>query len=168
MPFHWLTSQLSVTFTDYHTLPVSVSVRDLTRMTAPYKLFPRTKCVELFSSAYKPSIVLAARAVLRHRVYRCYPGNERAAVWRHRGCSQETSSKAVAWRHRCCAEKTPNPLTSAQRVFCRELFSGRCPGTLRCATLAAHPTTGWHIIIHKKAYICTYIHTNVHTNKYVM
>jgi hypothetical protein len=146
MRFHWLTSQLSVTFTDYHTLPVSVSYRDLTRRTAPYKLFPRTNCVELFSSAYKPSIVPAALlpvarsvselpgrwAVLRHRVYRNHLGNERAAVWRHRGGSQETYSNAVAWRYRCCAEKT-HPLTAAQRVFCRELFSERCLAALCCA-----------------------------------
>jgi hypothetical protein len=35
---HWLTSQLSITVSNYHTLPVSVSYRDLTRRTAPYKL----------------------------------------------------------------------------------------------------------------------------------
>jgi hypothetical protein len=151
MRFQWLTSQLSVTFTDYHTLPVSVSYRDLTRRTAPYKLFPRTDCVELFCSAYKPSIVLAAllpvawkgclRSVSAQQsgescvaspcLQQRYPGNERAAVW----------------RHRCCAEKTPPPLTTAQRVFCHELFSGRCLATIRCATPAAHPTAGWHVTI---------------------
>jgi hypothetical protein len=35
---HWLTSPLSITVSNYHTLPVSVSYRDLTRRTAPYKL----------------------------------------------------------------------------------------------------------------------------------
>jgi hypothetical protein len=34
----WLTSQLSITVSNNHTLPVSVSYRDLTRRTAPYKL----------------------------------------------------------------------------------------------------------------------------------
>jgi hypothetical protein len=33
--------------------------------TALVELLPKTNCIELFSSAYKPSIVLAARAVLR-------------------------------------------------------------------------------------------------------
>jgi hypothetical protein len=112
------------------------------------------------TSAYKPSIVLAARAVLRHRVYRRYPGNERAAVWRHRGYSQETYSKAVAWRHRCCAEKTPPPLTAAQRVFCRELFSGRCLAKLRCATqqladmsqyICAARSKAWSVFLHSNA-----------------
>jgi hypothetical protein len=35
---HWLTSQLAITVSNYHTLPVSFSCRDLTRRTAPYKL----------------------------------------------------------------------------------------------------------------------------------
>jgi hypothetical protein len=35
---HWLTSQLSITVSNYHTLPGSVSYRDLIRGTAPYKL----------------------------------------------------------------------------------------------------------------------------------
>jgi hypothetical protein len=104
MPFHWLTFQLSVAFTDYHTLPVSVSYRDLTRMTAPYKLFPRTNCVELFSSAYKPSIVLATRAVLRQ---------VRLAAARQVGCVTSPCllvlpwkrCRAAVWRHRSCAEK---------------------------------------------------------------
>jgi hypothetical protein len=39
------------------------------------------------------------------------------------------------------AEKTPPPLTAAQRVFIRELFSGRCLATLRCATPAAQPNS---------------------------
>jgi hypothetical protein len=34
---HWLTSQPLITVSNYHTLPVSVSYRDLTRRTALYK-----------------------------------------------------------------------------------------------------------------------------------
>jgi hypothetical protein len=80
--FHWLTSQLSVTFTDYDTLPVSVSYRDLTRRTAPYKFFPRTNCLDISVllinlQSYEQHCCLlrqvrlaAARwAVLRHSVY---------------------------------------------------------------------------------------------------
>jgi hypothetical protein len=111
-----------------------------------------------FSSAYKPSIVLVALlpvasgpsrrsspgGLLRHRVYWCCLGNAAAQrVWRHRSCAEKPYSNAVAWRHRSCAEKTPHPLTAAQRVFCIELFSGRCLATLRCATPAAQPNSWW-------------------------
>jgi hypothetical protein len=38
---HWLTSQLSITVSNYHTLPMSVSYRDLTRRTALVELLPK-------------------------------------------------------------------------------------------------------------------------------
>jgi hypothetical protein len=171
MRLHWLTSQLSVTVTDYHTLSRTQSLH-FTLRTSRRDLTPRIHCflntdfftvtpgtelraalVELLSKTnfldapiplIKPSIVRASllpgrgvyvpyrsnsqvTAVLRHRVSRPYLGNERAAVWRHHGCSQETYANGVAWRHRGCAEKTPPPITAAQRVFGRELFSGRLP-----------------------------------------
>jgi hypothetical protein len=87
--------------------------------------------------------------VLRHRVYKRCLGNERAAVWRHRGCSQETYSNAVAWRHRGFAEKTPPPLTAAQRA--RRLAEGYL-AALCCATPAAQPNS-WltcHNIFYRK------------------
>jgi hypothetical protein len=48
---------LSITVSNYHTLsiftrPVSVSYRDLTRRTAPFKLFPRTNWTGLIASLY--------------------------------------------------------------------------------------------------------------------
>jgi hypothetical protein len=90
------TALLHIKSHNYHTLciftlPVSVSYRDLTRRTAPTnssRELTETELQAAKSSAYKPSIVLAAlllvawegclrsywgnsqvRAVLRHRVY---------------------------------------------------------------------------------------------------
>jgi hypothetical protein len=106
--------------------PIETSLVGLLLTNWLVELLPENWLPRHFSSSYKPSIVRAARAVLRHRVYRRYLGHERAAVWRHCGCAK-TYSNAVAWRHRGSAEKTPLPLTAAQSVFCRGLLSGRLP-----------------------------------------
>jgi hypothetical protein len=151
---YWLTSQLSITVSNYHTLYILTlrnSRRDLTPRIHLFKT--STTLVELLlnhwllhsrsgnwtkpakSSAYKPSIVLATRAVLRHRVYWCCLGNAAAwRVWHHCSCAEKMYSNTVVWHHCSCVEKTLPPLTTTQRVFRRELFSGRCLATLRCAT----------------------------------
>jgi hypothetical protein len=68
-----------------------------------------------------------------HCVYRRCLGNERAAVWRHRGllCGRARcrSARHGTARH---GANTASP-TAAQRVFGRELFTGRCLET-SCAT----------------------------------
>jgi hypothetical protein len=41
------------------------------------------------------------------------------------------NERAAVWRHRSCAEKTPPPLIVTQRVFGRQLFSGRLPSNAK-------------------------------------
>jgi hypothetical protein len=102
--------------------------------TALVELLPKN-CIDVSVWLINPQIALAALlpvarsvsqllgrwAVLRYRVYRRYLGNERAAVWRHRGCSQETP-----------------PLTVGERIWSRWLPSN---APLR------NPTAGWHVTL---------------------
>jgi hypothetical protein len=65
--------------------------------------------------------------VLRHRVYSSVASEASVLPCDVIAAARRRHSNAVAWRHRGCAEKTPPPRTAAQRVFGRELFSGRLP-----------------------------------------
>jgi hypothetical protein len=112
--------------------------------TALVELLPKTNCLDISVSLINPQSyerrelycvtvftatlprkraccrVTSLRLRAGNLVYRPAPSNSVAS-------SNKGLTCAVAWRHRCCAEKIPPPLTAAQRVFCRELFSGRLP-----------------------------------------
>jgi hypothetical protein len=81
-------------------------------------------CVTVFTAALPRKRaccrVTSSRLRAENLDYRQVPSNSVAS-------SNKGLTCAVAWRHRGCAEKTPTPLTAAQRVFGRELFSGQLP-----------------------------------------
>jgi hypothetical protein len=159
--FNWLTSQLAITISNYHTfciftLPVSVSYRDLTRRTAAYyslvELTSKDWLLRHFSSSYNPQSYKChcsseqgeSCVVSGHCVYMALPRKRACCrVTSSQPVAQEPYSNSVAWRHRGCAEKTPPPLLprSAYSVA-RRLAVGYPSNALLC-----NPTMGWHVTI---------------------
>jgi hypothetical protein len=164
---HWPTSQLSVTFSNYHrlyifTFPVSVSYRDLNNSSRELLLrnwlvgLLLTNCLLRHSSS--SYITLNRMSVIQQRARwelccvrspclqrRCL-GNERDAVWRYRGllCSNTRCGSAHTARHSTAwhGEDTASP-TAVQRVLGHKALSGRLPSN----ALLRYPTMGWHVTI---------------------
>jgi hypothetical protein len=129
MRLHWLNSQLSVTFADYHTLSrvqslhftlrnsprtysanslLKTATKQLTRRTGPYNWLLKTDCLDISVPLIDPQSYEWHCCLLPgHCVYRRCLGNEYAVLWRHRVllCS---SARCSAARHG--TEQTPLPL----------------------------------------------------------
>jgi hypothetical protein len=118
----------------FHSLIVSITHIHTSNK---HSVHTRPYCLALTLKTLNRTSVTAAaskvRVVLRQVTVftrRCL-GNERAAVWRHRGLR---------------GKDTASP-TAAQRVLGREAFSGRLPSN----ALLRNPTMGWHVtILHKR------------------
>jgi hypothetical protein len=142
---HWLTSQLSLLsqiITHFPCLsPIETSLVGLLLTNWLVDLLPENWLPRHFSSPYKPSIVRAARAVLRHRAYRRYLGTsvlpcDVIAAARRRRIPTLLRDVIVAARRRPRLSSPPRSVYS----FARRLADG-CLAALCCATHAAQPNS---------------------------
>jgi hypothetical protein len=168
MPLHWLTSQLSVTFTDYHTLSrtqslcftlgadcdiffVKLSLRSDSAANSPKRLVSRTATQ---IPSYKPSIVRAALLPVARSVSQQLVSWGLCYVTVFTGVALETSALPCDVIEACCVAALGAVLLgTAQR---KHRFPHRRAAPIRSrvvyrplpsSALLRNPTMGWHVTL---------------------
>jgi hypothetical protein len=157
---HWLISQLSITFSNYHRLYI-FTLRNSRRELTPWIHFLRLLLnnwlvgLLLKNSLLKTDCLDISVPLINPQSYKCHCSKEQSescvasshcvykALPRKRECCRVTSSRpvaqvpysnAVAWRHRGCMEKTPPPLLPRSAYSVARRLAVGYLATLCCAT----------------------------------
>jgi hypothetical protein len=169
MRLHWLSSQLSVTFTDYHTLSrtqslhftlradcdiffVKLSPRSDSAANSPKRLVSKTATQQL---TRRTPLQLTSKDCLDISVPLINP----RSYERHCCLLPGHCLPALPWKRACCrvaalgavllgtarhgTEQTPLPPPPRSAYFGREAFSCRLPSN----ALLRNPTKGWHVTV---------------------